>query len=37
MIIQMATQNIDNYEKQKEQLLEDVKQLKNPEDGKLRR
>ena len=31
----MATQNIDNYEKQKEQL-EDVETAKNnPEDGKL--
>ena len=27
--IQMATQNIDNYEKQKEQLLEDVETAKN--------
>ena len=34
--IQMATQNIDNYEKQKEQLLEDVETAKNnSEDGKL--
>ena len=34
--IQVATQNIDNYEKQKEQLLEDVETAKaNSEDGKL--
>ena len=34
--IQMATQNIDNYEKQKEQLLEDVETAKaNSDDGKL--
>ena len=32
----MATQNIDNYEKQKEQLLEDVETAKaNSEDGTL--
>lgn len=34
--IQVATQNIDNYEKQKEQLLEDVETAKaNSDDGKL--